>query len=91
MEIQPFHTKVDYKAALKVISALIDLDPQRFTPEGDRLEIPGILVEAHDRASQQGLRGTQWQAQAHHGNGLEAAYRAWHTGRKSDSTGGLTG
>lgn len=43
MDIQPLHTKADYKAALKVISALI------------------------------------------------AAYRAWHTGRKFDSAGGLKG
>jgi HTH-type transcriptional regulator / antitoxin HigA len=32
MEILPIHTKADYKAALKVVSALIDIDPDRGTP-----------------------------------------------------------
>jgi len=48
MDIQPIHTQADYKAALKEISQLIDLDPQRFTPEGDRLNILGLMVEAYE-------------------------------------------
>lgn len=48
MDIRPIHTKADYKAALKVVSALIDADPKRGTPEGDRLEIFGTLLEAYE-------------------------------------------
>lgn len=48
MDIQPIHTEADYRAALRVVSDLIDLDPQRFTPEGDRLEILGLLVQAYE-------------------------------------------
>lgn len=48
MDIRPIHTKADYKAALKVVSALIDTDPERGTPEGDRLEILGTLLEAYE-------------------------------------------
>lgn len=48
MDIQPIHTEADYQAALKVVSTLIDLDPERFTPDGDRLAILGLMVEAYE-------------------------------------------
>ena len=48
MEIRPIHTKADYKAALKVVSALIDADPKHGTPDGDQLEVLGTLVEAYE-------------------------------------------
>lgn len=48
MLIQPIHTRADYKAARKAIAALIDADPQRGTPEADRLEVLGALVEAYE-------------------------------------------
>jgi len=48
MNIEPIHTKADYQAALKVVSKLIDLDPPRFTPEADRLNILGLMVEAYE-------------------------------------------
>ena len=48
MDIQPIHTKADYKSALKVVSALVDADPKRGTPEGDRLEVLGTLLEAYE-------------------------------------------
>lgn len=48
MEIRPIHTKADYRAALKAVSALVDLDPKRGTPEGDRLEVLGTLVQAYE-------------------------------------------
>lgn len=48
MEIRPIHTKADYKAALKVISALVDADPKRGTPEADRLEVLGTLLQAYE-------------------------------------------
>jgi HTH-type transcriptional regulator / antitoxin HigA len=40
--------KSDYKAALKVVSALVDMDPDRGTPHADRLEVLGTLVEAYE-------------------------------------------
>ena len=48
MNIRPIHTKADYKAALKKVSALIDADPKRGTPEADRLEILGTLVQTYE-------------------------------------------
>ena len=48
MEIRPIRTKSDYKAALKIVSALVDADPKRGTPDGDRLEVLGTLVEAYE-------------------------------------------
>jgi HTH-type transcriptional regulator/antitoxin HigA len=48
MEIRPIHTKANYKTALKIVSALVDADPKRGTPDGDRLEVMGVLVEAYE-------------------------------------------
>jgi HTH-type transcriptional regulator / antitoxin HigA len=48
MEILPIHTKADYKAALKIVSALVDMDPDRGTPQADHLEVLGTLVEAYE-------------------------------------------
>ena len=48
MEIRPIHTKADYKAALTAVSALVDADPKRGTPDADRLEVLGTLLEAYE-------------------------------------------
>lgn len=48
MDVQPIHTEADYKAALREVSELVDLDPQRLTPEGNRLEILGLMVQAYE-------------------------------------------
>ena len=38
MEITPIRTETDYRAALRVVSQLVDQDPSPDTPEGERLE-----------------------------------------------------
>ena len=48
MEIKAIRTEQDYLAALREVSALIDLDPSPYTPEGERLEILGTLVQAYE-------------------------------------------
>jgi HTH-type transcriptional regulator / antitoxin HigA len=48
VEIFPVHTAADYKAALREISALIESDPDPGTPDGDRLDIHAILVQAYE-------------------------------------------
>lgn len=48
MDIRPIHTKKDYKAALREVSAYFDDEPAPGTPDGDRFEIPLTLVEAHE-------------------------------------------
>jgi HTH-type transcriptional regulator / antitoxin HigA len=48
MNIQAIHTEADYRATLKTVTKLIDLDPERGTPDGDRLQILGLLVEAYE-------------------------------------------
>ncbi|NJM43781.1 MAG: transcriptional regulator [Brachymonas sp.] len=48
MNIQPIHTKTAYKAALKRVSQLVDLDPKRGTALGDELAILGTLVQAFE-------------------------------------------
>ncbi|HEX5785592.1 MAG TPA: transcriptional regulator, partial [Burkholderiaceae bacterium] len=47
MEIKAIRTEADYLAALSEVSALIDLDPAADTPQGERLEILGTLVQAY--------------------------------------------
>lgn len=48
MEIRPIHTEADYKAALREISALMEADPDYETPDGDRLDVLAILVQAYE-------------------------------------------
>jgi HTH-type transcriptional regulator / antitoxin HigA len=48
MNIHPIHSKTAYKAALKRVSALVDLDPKRGTALGDELEVLGALVQAYE-------------------------------------------
>jgi HTH-type transcriptional regulator / antitoxin HigA len=48
MNITPIHTAADYKAALRMVSKLVDLDPAPSTPDGDRLDIMATLVAAYE-------------------------------------------
>lgn len=48
MEIRPIHTEADCKAALREISALMEADPDYGTPDGDRLDVLAILVQAYE-------------------------------------------
>jgi HTH-type transcriptional regulator/antitoxin HigA len=48
MEIKAIRTEVDYRAALQEVSALIDLDPAVDSPDGERLEVMGALVQAYE-------------------------------------------
>jgi HTH-type transcriptional regulator/antitoxin HigA len=51
MEIRPIKTKVDYRAALKEIEAL--MASERDTPEGERLDVLVTLVEEYERKHHQ--------------------------------------
>lgn len=48
MNIQPIRTKADHKAALKLVSKLVDLDPAPRTPDGDMLDVMSTLVAAYE-------------------------------------------
>ena len=48
MEIKAIRTEKDYLAALRDLSALIDSDPSPDTPEGERLDVLGTLVQAYE-------------------------------------------
>ena len=48
MDIRPIHTDADYQAALRVVSTLMDSDPEPGTPDGDRLDILATLVQAYE-------------------------------------------
>lgn len=48
MTIKPLHSKAEYKAALKIVSVLVDADPRRGTPEADQLEVLGTLLVAYE-------------------------------------------
>ena len=48
MEIRPIRTEADYKAALKTVSRLVELDPDIDTPEGDQLDILTTLIQAYE-------------------------------------------
>jgi len=49
MNINPIRTEHDYKAALREVSRLIDLDPEVESEEGGRLEILSTLIEAYEQ------------------------------------------
>ena len=48
MDIQPIRTKTDHKAALKLVSRLVDLDPAPRSPDGDLLDVMSTLVAAYE-------------------------------------------
>ena len=48
MEVKAIRTSSDYLDALREVSALIDVDPDRDSPEGERLEVIGTLVQAYE-------------------------------------------
>jgi HTH-type transcriptional regulator/antitoxin HigA len=48
MEIKPIRTEADYFAALQEVSVLIDLDPFEDSPEGERLDVLGTLVQSYE-------------------------------------------
>jgi len=48
LEIKAIRTEADYFAVLEEVSALIDLDPATDSPEGDRLDVLGTLVQAYE-------------------------------------------
>lgn len=48
MEVKAIRTDADYRDALREVSALIDLDPDRESAEGERIEVIGTLVQAYE-------------------------------------------
>ncbi|MDH1255079.1 transcriptional regulator [Comamonas thiooxydans] len=48
MQVKAIRTEADYLEALRQVSELIDLDPERESPEGERLEVIGTLVQAYE-------------------------------------------
>jgi len=48
MEIKAIRSEPDYHAALREVSALIDLDPAADSPDGERLDVLGTLVQAYE-------------------------------------------
>ena len=48
MEIRPIHTKKDYQAALREVSAFFENEPKRGSPAGDKFEVLLTLVEAYE-------------------------------------------
>ena len=49
MQIKPIRTEDDYRAALNEVSALVELDPELDSPEGERLDVMATLVEAYEK------------------------------------------
>ncbi|WP_257670882.1 helix-turn-helix domain-containing protein [Parapedobacter tibetensis] len=47
MEIKPIKTEQDYQAAMKRLETIFDAKPG--TPEGDELEILGVLIDNYER------------------------------------------
>lgn len=48
MGILHIRSATDYKVILAEVSAMIELDPDAESPEGERLEVLGLLVEAYE-------------------------------------------
>ena len=49
MEVRPIRSQSDYRAALREVSKLVDMDPPVASLEGERLEVLSTLVEAWER------------------------------------------
>lgn len=49
MEITPICTEKDHRAALRVVSSLVDQDPSPDSPEGERLDVLSTLIEAYEQ------------------------------------------
>jgi HTH-type transcriptional regulator / antitoxin HigA len=45
-DIRPIHNEQDYEAALRALDVVFDAEPG--TPEGDRLEVLSVLIEAYE-------------------------------------------
>jgi HTH-type transcriptional regulator/antitoxin HigA len=52
MEITPIRTESDYRAALRVVSTLVDQYLSPDSPEGERLDVLSALIEAYERKHQ---------------------------------------
>lgn len=48
MDIRPIRSEADYKNTLKVVSRLLELDPDPYTPEGEQLEVLTTLIQAYE-------------------------------------------
>jgi len=48
MEIKAIRTEDDYLCAMREVSALIDLDPNGDSPDGERLDVLGTLIQAYE-------------------------------------------
>jgi HTH-type transcriptional regulator/antitoxin HigA len=48
MDIKPIRTDQDYRAALRLVSALMQSDPPAGTSDGDQLDILATLVQAYE-------------------------------------------
>ncbi|NLB31894.1 MAG: transcriptional regulator [Alcaligenaceae bacterium] len=48
MEIRPIRTEADYKTALKIVSRLVEIDPDANTPEGEKLDVLTTLIQAYE-------------------------------------------
>lgn len=48
MDVRPIRTEKDYRAMQATVSRLIDMDPDPNSPEGERLEVLGLLVEHYE-------------------------------------------
>jgi len=48
MQIRPIKTQADYEVVLAEVSALVAMDPEPDTPDGDRLDVLATLVQAYE-------------------------------------------
>jgi antitoxin component HigA of HigAB toxin-antitoxin module len=49
LQITPICTDKDHRAALRVVSSLVDQDPSPDSPEGERLDLLSSLIEAYEQ------------------------------------------
>ena len=49
MEITPICTEKDHRAALRMVSTLLDQDPSPDSPKGERLDVLSTLIEAYEQ------------------------------------------
>ena len=48
MEVKAIRTDADYRDTLREVSALMERNPERESPDGDRLDVLGTLLQAYE-------------------------------------------
>ena len=84
-EIKAIRTEADYLTALQEVSKLIELDPAADSPQGERLDVLGTLVQAYE-AKHYPIENAIRRSQAEAAQGLVVPYKFGPVAREFGSS-----